>query len=978
MEKIFDYIIFEGSMAGCLAAVYESRKGHSVALVERRGFLGSDITATLRMVSFHENDFKHEIVRELMNLLKNEDRTFADNGEIKRRLLDWLEQNGVEVFFAQEPCALLLNEAGNKMGGVLLGGKWGYFLLKGSYVIDAGQRALLKRMLDDSEWHHTSMASMTLRYQTRPGETLAPEAGSLTDLVELMKDRWPGLTVKEKEEAKGINYKLGYNGEIPYLEVAFPVEENADLGSMFLKGQEAVLRAWKLFRKVYAKAEMRPMLLGYEPYIPEQSSIEACGQMENLYHIHAGESLLEGLEQIAEWLSEGVPASNSADGCDFYYVKNREMVLRLADFEEEGWDECEVDLPLQKLSLRDSRRLPVLLSTDVVVAGGGTAGVAAAIGAARGGAETVVVEYHNGFGGTQTYGGISGYYFCHRNGFANQSLKEMESYGLQSSPVARMLWYGHAIAEEGVQVCNGMAVCDVIKEDNAVQGVVAVCDGKWGIIRGTVTVDATGDGDLMEFAGVPHKLGAEGSANVQDCGMLHYKGTAYNLDAVYQSKYEEVLRGMRMAHRFGGGIDFSPLLTPREGRLFEGEYTIDMQDVLLHRSFPDTIAFAYTDNDPHGELSSMLSYMGVTPFHGEPVKVEVPYGACIPKGFCGLLAAAKSISAAQDAAAYIRMAGDQQNKGYAIGTAAAMAALARCDVRDISVDDLRSILRHMQILDADCFKVPETNFKSLYCNTQNLDKDQLLAGLKAEERDCMAKVLCLPAEEIVPVLKEAYAKECDCAPLGIALAWFGEKDVLQGLKVELKRLAEVENIDEYDDKNLLKPGNNLGGIMGEMSDYWRINQLLTVFALSGEGGIEEEILLLIKKFTSGGDTMREETKYVSYRWDLHKIPHYDRLRSLLLYISRVPCEAYIKELELLAQRELLTGFLGSEEVYDAHNLENEDNCVGRQYQSAYMELSLGEALYECGSYMGREILENGLTDVHYILRRRSYQALQKV
>lgn len=971
MEKKFDYIICEGSLAGCLAAVYERRKGHSVALVERRGFLGSDITATLRMTSVEEINCKYHIVTELISLLKNETGSLKENGEMKRSLLDWVEENGVEVFFAQEPCALLMNESTDRAGGVLLSGKWGYFLLKGGCVIDAGQSAVLMRMLNDDMWHHTNIASMTLCYRTQEAN-IDPAQGCLTDIIRALKNKWPGPTAKEQEEAKGISYRVHCNKELSYLEVSYPVEEKDNLQNMYRKGQEAMLCAWKLLCKVNRQVKPELIMTAYEPYIRECSRTEAYEQVKNLYHLHAGEHIEEGLHQIVEWLSANEVVSESSENNEIYYIKNRETVLTLVDFIEDGWDACETDLPLQKLSLRNRRKLPVLLKTGVLVAGGGTSGVAAAVGAARSGAETTLIEYHNGLGGTQTYGGIAGYYFCHKNGFANQFIKEMESYGLQLSAVARMLWYGHAVAEEGIQICGGSAICGVVQEGRTVQGVVVVCDGKWGIIQGDVTVDATGDGDLMEFAGVPNVLGAADSGNVQDCGMLHYKGTGYNLDAIYQSKYEEVLRGIRMAHRFGGGFDFSPLLTPREGRAFQGEYTVDMSDVLLQKTHTDTIALAYTDNDPHGAMSSLLSYMGLTPFHGDPMLVEVPYRACIPKGYSGLLAAGKSVSATQDASAYMRMAGDLQNKGYAIGIAAAMAVLRHCDVRDISVVELQNILRHMQILDSGYFLMHESK------SGLELDKCKLITGLKEEDADCMAKVLCLAADEIVPVLKEAYEKEPDCVPIGIALAWFGEKDAVLRLKAECKRLAEAENIEDYNDKNLLKPGNNMGGIMGRINDYWRINQLLTVFTLLEETGLEEEIRLLLRKFTSGGSTMRNETSYVAFRWDLHKIPHYDRLRSLLLYICKVPSGTYAKELELLAQRELLTGYLGCNVVYDSHNFTNQDKCVGRQYQSAYMELSLGEALFLCGSRTGREILEKGLKDVHFILRRRAYHGLQRM
>ncbi|HJA91580.1 MAG TPA: FAD-dependent oxidoreductase [Candidatus Eisenbergiella merdipullorum] len=966
MEKTFDYIIYEGSLAGCLAAVEMSRRGCSVALIERRGFLGSDITAT-----FHEydgnKDSSHPVVREMLDLCRDEGGHPAEIGDIKRKLLDWVEENNVQVFFFLEPCALFLErtETQETACGVLLGSKWGYFLIRGKCIMDAGQKSVLREMADGKLWEHRSMASAALRYQTKAGEEIPQQGGSLTELVEALETAWPALTMQEKKEAEGILYRTYPQGNASFLEVVFPVGKTEKTGGMFLKGQRAMLIAVKLLQRVFPRADLTAELFCYEPYAGEACRMEACKTVKNLYSIHAGEELVSGLEKIEAWLSDGVTETSFTDVFSEKFFRNGELVLNLTDFEKEDWDDCEVKLPLQKLTMKNSGQLAEMAEAEVIIAGGGTAGVAAAMGAARNGAHTLIAEYHCGFGGTQTYGAITGYYFCHKDGFANQFTKEMEAYGLKNSIAGRMLWYGHAMEQEGIERYNNMTVCDVIKEADAVRGIVVVHEGKWGRLCGDVIVDATGDGDLMEYAGVPCSLGAKDSGNVQDCGLMHYHGGGYNLDAVFQSKYEEVLRAVRMAHHFGGGIDFSPLLTPREGRTFEGEYVISMSDIFLKTRFPDAIAMAYTDNDPHGEMSSLLSYMGMMPFHGDAYAVEVPYRACIPKGISGLLAASKSISGTQDAAAFLRMAGDLQNRGYAIGIAAAMAVSEHCDIRDIRMDTLQGILRHMHILDAEHFKKRESHY----------DRKDLLEGLKAEDADSMRQVLCLPAKEAVSAVMEEYLKHPDNLPLGLALAWFGEREAVPRLKTVLKDLAEKENIDDYNDKNMIKPGNNLGGIVGKNSDYWRINQLLTVFALLEEEGITESVRTLLEKFTSGGSTMRSDTEYVSRRWDLHKIPHYDRLRTLLLYIRKKPSPKYLTALEGLAEREGLLGFLGNERQNEALQSGQEDRCTGRYYQSAYMELSLGEALYQCGSQLGKEILERGLTDVHYILRRRAYQIL---
>lgn len=1000
MYRKFDDIIWGGSLLGCVAAVLRSRSGRRVAIVERRGFLGCDITGTLRL--YEELKPLSEIpdLKELWELLTKaggnalsagkegnagqggsalsageegnagqggnalsakQTDSALQAGEMKRRLLDWVEENGVEVFFALEPCAVLLDREERAPGGLLLGGKWGFFLLEGSCIIDAGQTACVKRMLDGGAWKHGTEASMVLGLTAQRKELNIPEAAGLTGLVKRLEDKWPGLTPEEKLGAEGITYRLWYGKELSYLEADYPVEAEESMADLYLKGQEALLRSLKLIQRLCPSARIQPQLLAYEPFTGRKPLAEA---------------LIEEGGLMERWITSHIlRVSLPEDGWEEAHFRNRAMVLPLSAFEKMEWDPYEKRLPFQKLLYKEAAKLPVLLSCEVAVAGGGTAGVAAAAGSAREGAHTAVVESCYGFGGTQTYGGIAGYYFGHRQGFANQQKKCMEEYGLEASCTGRLLWYSHSLAKEGVCLYNGATVCAVVKEADTITGMVVVRDGSLGMIKAGIVIDATGDGDLMEFAEIPFQLGAQGSGNVQDGGMQHYGGYGYNLDAIYQSKYQEVLRGIRMGHRLGGGIDFSPVLTPREGRLFEGEYTLDMRDVLLHGSFPDTIALAYTDNDPHGEMSSLLSYMGITPYHGEAVRVEIPYRCCIPRGVRGMLAASKSISATQDAAAYLRMAADVQNRAYAIGTAGAMAALGKCDVRDIPLEQLQKTMRHMQILEhVSGHPTGEGKGQEREIPVPSLEgeeRQRLICGLKEEKRECLGRVLCLPGEVIVPVLKEEFAKEPDSMVLGMALAWFGEGEGLGLLKLCLKNLAEKEDIEAYDDRNLIKPGNNLGGVMEEPGDYWRINQLLIVLGLRQEKAVQEEVRKLLDRFTGGGAAIRRDNPYVARRWDLHRIPHFDRLRSLLFYVNRVPSAELGRSLRQLAQREQLTGFLGDEEIYSYHNRDAEDQCVGRQYQSACMELSIGEALWKCMDGMGKEILERGLTDVHYILRRRA-------
>ena len=57
--------------------------------------------------------------------------------------------------------------------------------------------------------------------------------------------------------------------------------------------------------------------------------------------------------------------------------------------------------------LEKEKSLPVVAEVDVLVAGGGPAGVGAALGAARNGAKTMLIEQANCLGGMATSGMMS-------------------------------------------------------------------------------------------------------------------------------------------------------------------------------------------------------------------------------------------------------------------------------------------------------------------------------------------------------------------------------------------------------------------------------------------------------------------------------------------------------------------------------------------------------------------------------------------
>jgi hypothetical protein len=184
------------------------------------------------------------------------------------------------------------------------------------------------------------------------------------------------------------------------------------------------------------------------------------------------------------------------------------------------------------VDLRDALEI----STDVLVAGGGAAGVAAAVTAARQGLKVTLVERY-GFCGGGAVAGMSGtvcgLYQASNDatagprqlvfGFADEFVRLLESRNGLTPPMRYgktftrvhdpLVWRDaadHLLREAGVQVLFHTLIIDVLLEDDRVTGAVAW--SKQGRIRisAKLVIDATGDADVVAMAGFPSFVGDEG------------------------------------------------------------------------------------------------------------------------------------------------------------------------------------------------------------------------------------------------------------------------------------------------------------------------------------------------------------------------------------------------------------------------------------------------------------------------------------
>jgi hypothetical protein len=169
--------------------------------------------------------------------------------------------------------------------------------------------------------------------------------------------------------------------------------------------------------------------------------------------------------------------------------------------------------------------LPVVQEVDVIVCGAGPAGVAAAISAARAGANTFLIEVHGCLGGVWTAGQLAWVFDMEKPGLAREITQALDRRGARIGEnqeryaydiEAMKLLLEQLCAEAGVSVRLHTRVVAAARDPaNRLRTVVTESKSGREAWRGKVFVDATGDGDLAAQAGCGFDLGHPDTGQVQ-------------------------------------------------------------------------------------------------------------------------------------------------------------------------------------------------------------------------------------------------------------------------------------------------------------------------------------------------------------------------------------------------------------------------------------------------------------------------------
>ncbi|MDB5532424.1 MAG: FAD-dependent oxidoreductase [Hyphomicrobiales bacterium] len=212
--------------------------------------------------------------------------------------------------------------------------------------------------------------------------------------------------------------------------------------------------------------------------------------------------------------------------------------------------------------LEPARSVPVYGEYDVVVLGGGPAGIAAAVAAGRSGRSTLMIERYGFLGGMGTAAGVTNFCGLHANvqgekrrvvhGVADDLLDRIEHLGGLREPhdvfgriqaqaydtSAYKIAADELLVSAGVDILFHALASGLHMETPGRIGAVFV-ETKSGrrAVKGQIFIDCSGDGDLAAWAGAPFELG-DGNGN------MLYPSSMFRINAVDSARVDHSWTGL--------------------------------------------------------------------------------------------------------------------------------------------------------------------------------------------------------------------------------------------------------------------------------------------------------------------------------------------------------------------------------------------------------------------------------------------------
>lgn len=247
-----------------------------------------------------------------------------------------------------------------------------------------------------------------------------------------------------------------------------------------------------------------------------------------------------------------------------------------------------------------ARDVPVFGTFDVVVLGGGPAGIAAATAAAQSGASVLLVERYGFLGGMGTAAGVTNFcgLFANRfgsidrvvHGVADAFLARIDALDGLKAPhtvfgkinaqafdtAAYKIAADAMLVEAGVEILFHAWAAGVVMDGPRVAALMVETKSGRRAVEGRVFIDGSGDGDLAVWAGAPFEVGG-------DDGALMYPSTMFRINdvdpALARNRGWEAFPAQMAAAEVRAGRNFprkTPIIRPQHHEI---EWRVNLTQV---------------------------------------------------------------------------------------------------------------------------------------------------------------------------------------------------------------------------------------------------------------------------------------------------------------------------------------------------------------------------------------------------------------
>jgi hypothetical protein len=403
--------------------------------------------------------------------------------------------------------------------------------------------------------------------------------------------------------------------------------------------------------------------------------------------------------------------------------------------------------PKQTFIIEPEREIPVIYEPDLLVVGGGPAGIAAALAASRCGFKTLIVERYNHLGGLWTGGLVLPLLSTHAVdqmgekqkvifGIADEISSRLRDMGMairEENPVvdpeAAKYLFDRMVEDAGIQVLFHCWASNVIMSSHHISAVMIESKSGRVAIQPRFVIDATGDGDIFaaageDFTNLPYNIGLIhriGNVDKLDAALVNNLGKElgdptpipgvhwvnmrgedgsdgldiHTLSSVTMDGRRTIWEKVRKIKQIPGCEDVFLLDTAsqtgvRVTRILKGQYELTLDDSFTFKQFPDVIGVCGAWRE--------MSYQGeIVPRAHRPLW-QIPLRSLIPQKTANLVVAGRCFSYEKALVEDARIIGAALLTGQAAGVAAAV-----CLKNDVSIQEADARKVQKILLDQNVF-----------------------------------------------------------------------------------------------------------------------------------------------------------------------------------------------------------------------------------------------------------------------------------